>query len=270
LTGLARATLQRNTMTHHFSMFSAALATVADPQGARHPARAKGGLKLLGDLRGTDRESYLVKSGHEEGGRAEIPNCKESRAVCEQQFFDSMPDEFAVIESVEQVINPRLLRRFLKGVQAQGGSVEATFHGTPTKFADNILKEGLLKDMNTTAAYGKGAYVGAHAGVAHQYADPDGKGRRCMCVVLVNIGSEIKKGKMGDEQSEVTAVDRVVNPTQYCFVDETRLLVSHIITYKVTGGQRKRVGGGWYDPFATKLNEAVTKASKDRQQGGVL
>merc|ERR1740117_691408 len=132
-------------------------------------------------------------------------------AVVEQLFFASIPREFVTIQSVDQVINPRLLRRFMKGVQNQGGSVEATFHGSPLKFCDAILKDGLLIDLNTTAAYGRGAYVGAHAGVAHQYADPDAtgpnKGLRCMCVVLVNIGSSIVKGKEGME-SAVTAVDR--------------------------------------------------------------
>ena len=115
---------------------------------------------------------------------------------------------------------------------------------------------------------GLGQTLGAHAGVAHQYADPEPKGAstglRCMCVVLVNIGSSIVKGKEGME-SAVTAVDRVVNPTQYCFVDETRILVSHVITYRVTGGARKRIGGGWFDPFAKKLGCYERKYCKNTQ-----
>merc|ERR1719263_1277729 len=93
-------------------------------------------------------------------------------AVVEQLFFDSMPKEHIKMESVEQVINPQLLRRFLKHVSNEPGSVEATFHGTPVKYADSIMQNGLLKDMNATAAYGRGAYVGVHAGVAHQDAAP--------------------------------------------------------------------------------------------------
>merc|ERR1719253_2360356 len=194
---MARSTLKRETAKDRMSMFSSTMQGVADPKKARHPARARQGKKLLNDLRGTDRDSFLERSGHQEGDRVEV-NDKESLQVVRAQFFDSMPEQHISIESIDQVINPRLLRRFLKQVQTAGGSVEATFHGTPVKYSAAILKEGLLKDLTTTAAYGYGAYVGAHAGVAHQYADPNKDGLRAMCVVLVNIGSLVK-GKQGVE-----------------------------------------------------------------------
>merc|ERR1712078_809898 len=96
-----------------------------------------------------------------------------------------MPERFVKVDRVEQVINPRLMRGFLKTMSIEGGCIESTFHGTPEKFADSIMHEGLLKDLDATSAYGRGACVGAHAGVAHQYADPNPEGLRCMCVVLV-------------------------------------------------------------------------------------
>lgn len=269
LIDMVRSNERRLSASQRFSMFTAAMADVADPAEARHPTRARSGKALLGDLQGTHKESFLREQCLQEGAKTPIPKDKESLNVIEELFFDSMPKEFVLIETVEQVINPRLLRRFLKCVQAEPGSVEATFHGTPAKFAECILRDGLLKDLNTTAAYGRGAYVGAHAGVAHQYADPDANGLRCMCVVLASTGKQIRKGEMGKEQ-RVTAVDRLVNPTQYCFVDEARLLVSHLITYRVTGGIRRRVGGGWHDPFEKKLNDAITKAARDLQRGGIL
>jgi len=268
LVAMARTTLKKDVVKERQSNFSSTMSGVADPKKARHPARAKQGKKLLNDLRGTDRESFLERSGHQEGDRIEVTSDKESLQVVRSQFFDSMPEAYITIESIDQVINPRLLRRFLKQVQTKGGSVEATFHGTPVKYSAAILREGLLKDLTTTAAYGHGAYVGAHAGVAHQYADPNKEQLRAMCVVLVNIGSLVK-GKQGVE-SDVTATDRVVNPTQYCFVDESRMMVSHILTYKVTGGQRRRIGGGWHDPFERKLNEAIQKAARDERRGGTL
>lgn len=104
-----------------------------------------------------------------------------------------------------------------------------TFHGTRAEHVGQIISEGLHPDACVTGAYGRGAYVGTHAGLAHQYADPDEEGYRHMAAILVIVGSHVVKGEQG-EQPATTAVDSMVNPTQYCFVDEDRLYVSHMIT----------------------------------------
>jgi len=251
---IAGTAMRRSVAAQKFSR----LAGVPDPTLARPPERARGGVKL-GDLRGSDPESFLEKRGCQEGDKARIPQDKEILAVVEQFFFDSMPQEFVKLERIEQVIDPHLLRRFMKSVSQETGSIEATFHGTPVKFAGSIMKDGLLKELETDAAYGRGAYVGAHAGVAHQFADPEKDGRRCMCIVLVKFVQE----------SQVVAAERLMNPAAYYFVHESRVLVSHLITYRESRGTRKRNPIG-HDPFERKLNEAILKASRDRQSSAIM
>ena len=229
-------------------MFNAALAGVPDQSLTRHSEKA----------RGADPESFPEKRSSREGDKARIPQDRESLKVVEQFFFDSMPQGSIKLESIEQVMNPHLLRRFMESVSQENGSIEATFHGTPVEFAGSIMKDGLLKELETDAAYGRGAYVGAHAGVAHQYADAAKDGRRCMCVVLV---------KFVQESHQVAAEGRLVNPAQYYFVHESRVLVSHLITYRLSRGTRKRVGP---DPFEKKLNEAIQKASRGLQPSAIL
>lgn len=240
-------------------LFNAAAGAVPDPVDAAHPGRAAGGRALFWQAaQGLRHKSQLLSQPPclpdiDDGGRS----------VVEGLFFDSIPKRYVQIESVEQVVESSLLQRFLHHCVVEGhASVEACFHGTRADCVEKILSEGLLVDTCTTAAYGIGAYVGTHAGTAHQYADPDSGGHRFMCVVLVVVGSRVVRGEPGVLAS-VTAVDRIRNPTQYCLVDTDRLLVSHLIRYKVVGGMGRRVGGGWDDPFQRKLVGAVSRAGRE-------
>jgi len=142
--------------------------------------------------------------------------------------------------------------------------VEATFHGTRAESVEQILREGLDPSTCSTGAYGKGAYVGTHAGVAHQYADPDASGLRHMCIILVIVSDRFVKGRQGVMPPK-TAVDRLVNPTQYCFVDDARLYISHLLTYRVKGVKCRRVGGGWNDVFQKELSSAVHRAASGQR-----
>mmetsp|Transcript_149373 Transcript_149373/g.271929 ORF Transcript_149373/g.271929 Transcript_149373/m.271929 type:complete len:961 (+) Transcript_149373:97-2979(+) len=234
------------------ALFAAAMSATVTAKQARHPQRARVGRLLLqhsqpalGNGLAKDVDADLVK----------------------RLFFDSMPERLVRIESIEQVISPKLLKRFLKVVAEEIGAVEATFHGTKPDLAEKIVSTGLSTGICQTGAYGLGAYVGTHAGVAHQYADADEAGRRYMCLVLVVAGKKVVKGQQG-EQPKATALDNLSNPTQYCFVDEERLLVSHLITYHAKMGTRKRIGGGWHDPFQTKLSGAVRRAAQRSRKHG--
>eukprot|EP00927_Polykrikos_kofoidii_P044359 TRINITY_DN38343_c0_g2_i1.p1 TRINITY_DN38343_c0_g2~~TRINITY_DN38343_c0_g2_i1.p1 ORF type:complete len:923 (+),score=95.06 TRINITY_DN38343_c0_g2_i1:117-2885(+) len=253
-------------------VISAALAGVAETDKAMHPLRAEAGHELLvgtSDLhmqhvRGTSPPP-LRRSPT--GSCCLVQDSQKDRSLVERLIFDSMPKRFVRIESVASVINPRLANRFLERVAAEKACVEATFHGTRVEHVDNILRAGLLPESSSTKAYGHGVYVGTHAGVAHQYADPGTDGRRFMCVVLVVVGSEVVKGEQG-QMAAVTAMDRLVNPTQYCFVDADRLLVSHLITYRVACANRRRIGGGWEDPFQDKLSSALRRDATRRRRKG--
>lgn len=226
---------------------------VVDGQKSMHPQRARCGYQLL------QRMKQLVEREHFDDTAG--------RNLIEKMFFDSIPRKHVEIKSIEQVLRVELLKRFLQKVADEVASIEGCWHGTQEKYVDKVLDIGLNPSLCATGAYGRGAYVGTHAGVAHQYADPNEEGWRHMCVILVVVGSSVVKGKEG-EQSVATACDRLVNPTQYCFVEEDRLYCSHLITYRVLQMNNRRTGGGWEDPFQRKLASAVSKAARDRNKTG--
>lgn len=234
-------------------LYNGAMRARVPSQAAMHPQRAHAGGMVL-------RSSKYVLS------KKGLPVESDSQMI-QQLFFDSMPEKFVQIEEVQQLIFPELLRKFLKKVSAGRNSVEATFHGTRADYVDLIMSQGLKPEVCQVGAYGRGAYVGTHAGIAHQYAGPDKSGRRYMCVVLVVVGSDAVKGKQG-QRPRSTAMDSLVNPTQYCFVEEDRCLASHVITYRVNGGSRKRIGGGWDDPFERKLSAAIRRSGQNVQRSG--
>jgi len=235
-------------------LFSDAMGMVVPPKHSKHPGRACGGILLLQRVK--DRLEEPEADDDDEGG------------IVRRLFFDSMPADCVTIESIRQVFQPTLLKRFLKRVAEASASVEATFHGTRAEYVDSILEQGLTPSMCMTGAYGRGSYVATHSGIAHQYADADSKGRRYMCVVLVTVGSQVVKGHTG-EQATVTALDSLLNPTQYCFVDECRLYITHVIVYRVSPYYGYRVGGGWEDPFQRAMSLAITRASQFQRKTGV-
>jgi len=236
------------------TLFKKAMLKRSSTVEAMHPMRAHAaGIVLRNAKNVLSKEGLPIDSGSE---------------VVRKLFFDSMPDAVVKIESIEQLIHPDMLRRFLK-VLASGtrNSVEATFHGARSEHINGIMRNGLSPELCVIGANGNGAYVGCHAGVAHQYASPDAAGLRHMCVVLVVVGDSVVKGE-ASVVPVATSMDRLKNPTQYCFVDEERLLASHVVRYRVVGDGRRRVGGGWDDPFARKLNSAIVRAGKRERRGG--
>lgn len=233
------------------SLVQFALSRVVPVESAMHPQRAAGGSFLLQHVAGAV------------GGGSDA-----SKAVVRRLFLDSIPSTAVDIDRIDQVIRPQLLKRFLEKVAEERASVEVTFHGTRAEHVEQILREGLNPSICVTGAYGRGAYVATHAGVAHQYADPDENGWRHMCAILVVVGSRVMKGNKGEAPS-VTAVDRLVNPTQYCFLDEDRLYVSHLIRYRVRYVNTCRTGGGFQDLFQRKLCAAIRADATRRQQSGV-
>ena len=110
-----------------------------------------------------------------QGAEAEEGQAQECEAV-RLLFLDSIPEWAIEIESVHQVLQPQLLKRFLERAAPDGESIEVTFHGTRAEHVGQILHEGLNPNVCVTAAYGRGTYVATHAGIAHQYADPDENG----------------------------------------------------------------------------------------------
>jgi len=235
-------------------LLAKALDVTVEGKIAMHPERAKSGYKLLQSVKQLVENQYFDDSV--------------GRSLVEHVFFDSLPRKHIEIKQTEQVLRLDLLKKFLTKVADEASSVEICWHGTQEKYVDEILEKGLNPNLCATGAYGRGAYVGTHSGVAHQYADPNEEGWRHMCCVLVVVGSSVVKGTEGT-QSVATTCDRLVNPTQYCVVEQDRLYSSHLITYRVTKMHSRRTGGGWEDPFQRKLCSALSKAARNRNKSGL-
>merc|ERR1711959_129581 len=78
----------------------------------------------------------------------------------------------------ERVLQRPLLKQFLRKMTERRSSIEMSFHGTDDFYVEAITDKGLRTDTCLTGNYGDGAYVGVHAGLAHQYANPDRDGQR--------------------------------------------------------------------------------------------
>jgi len=181
----------------------------------------------------------------------------ECRTVIENLFFDSIPRQHVMILGIENVANPVASKRFLQHIKEENLHVGVTFHGAQPEHVEGIMREGILPEDWQ-------ANIGAHAGLAHLHAEADQRGRRFLCVLLTAIshaaGDQRQPRSGSPKLGEVNAMDRLTNQTYYGPVGEDRILVSHIITYGVCGGNRKRLGGGGFDdPFLRRLNSAVQR-----------
>lgn len=189
-----------------------------------------------------------------------------------ERFMESMPMEHVLLGKIECMTRPELFQNFLSRVRMDVNSKDRnkclvmTFHGTSKENVAQIHETGLRQEASIIGAYGKGAYVGTFAGVAHQYATPTtDRGTHHMFVVLVALGEvAVGKGKKGMETHK-TMTDRIDNPTQYCLVDDDRLFVTHLITYRVKPVERKRRGGGFVDPFQAALERAIMRTAYAHQ-----
>jgi hypothetical protein len=258
-------------------LLKSAIGNVVLSKDAKHPGRASAGFLLLQRLKDhlefLDAHHRRMKGGTSDDQRstyvdAPIQQPDDGETIVRSLFLDSMPEHCIEIESIRQLVQCHLLKRFLQQVAEERVSVEATFHGTRLDSLRGVWEKGLLPGMCAIGSFGRGSYVATHAGIAHQYAFPDARGYQYMCVVLAVPGSKAIKGRQGEEPP-VTAMDRLSNPTQYCLVDEARLYVSHLITYRVTNSFGGRVGGGWEDPFQKALGTAVLRSAQWENKCGV-
>jgi hypothetical protein len=189
----------------------------------------------------------------------DIVHDAECRVVVENLFFDSMPRQHVLIHSIDNVVQPLQARRFLQRVKDENATVGVTFYGAQPEHAGGILQNG-------TVPQEWGSFVGTHAGVAHLNADVDQQGRRYLCVLLTVVGARAAEewqpqlGRMQPHQGEASALDRLASQANIGPVDEDLILVTHLITYSVNCGGRKRVGGGFDDPFLRKLSSAIQRA----------
>merc|ERR1712039_1081151 len=81
-----------------------------------------------------------------------------------------------------------------------------------------------------------------------------GDGGRYVNVILMLANGRGSRCPQGKDLSIISS------DAQYSFVRDDRYVLSHRITYHTQGGEKRRVGGGWDDPFARALTNAHAHA----------
>eukprot|EP00929_Paragymnodinium_shiwhaense_P022037 TRINITY_DN14205_c0_g1_i1.p1 TRINITY_DN14205_c0_g1~~TRINITY_DN14205_c0_g1_i1.p1 ORF type:complete len:859 (+),score=148.47 TRINITY_DN14205_c0_g1_i1:51-2627(+) len=172
----------------------------------------------------------------------------EAEAFVEEQLFESLPAENVKQLQIEPIARDESREAFVDAVRRGGGlwsRVRVTWHlAGSSQAAASIVEGGIRCDEENCACgrYGKGGYVALSAAKANAYADSCGLGgSRQLFMVLALPDEEVVLGKKG-LRPERTAADLPSHPTEYCFVDASRLHCVFQLSYDwVPTGRREKV-----------------------------
>mmetsp|Transcript_47559 Transcript_47559/g.152810 ORF Transcript_47559/g.152810 Transcript_47559/m.152810 type:complete len:527 (+) Transcript_47559:91-1671(+) len=167
------------------------------------------------------------------------------RMVVESLLFDSMPRENVQYLRTTALHNLRSRSAFLLRLREEGGDVARVrfgWHLAGSQAAAEAMAAGGIRCEEGHCAcgrYGLGGYIATCATKANAYADSEGcGGERQLFLVLALPGSRIVRGERGT-RPPCTAADSPSHPTEYCFVDGTRLhLVCRLDYQWVPTGRR--------------------------------
>mmetsp|Transcript_42659 Transcript_42659/g.121617 ORF Transcript_42659/g.121617 Transcript_42659/m.121617 type:complete len:539 (-) Transcript_42659:143-1759(-) len=168
--------------------------------------------------------------------------------LAEELLFESLPRGNVAELAVTPTGNEHSRHRFLGTLRAEEGRwsrVRVAWHlpGTPAA-ARSIAERGICCDGEhcSRGRYGRGGYVALSAAKANAYAGLRGEGdTRCLFLVLALPEADTVRGERGVRPAR-TASDLPSNPTEYCFVDPSRLHCACLITYRwVPTGRRDKV-----------------------------
>ena len=134
--------------------------------------------------------------------------------------------------------------------------------------ADAIQVEGIRCSDDGRCArgrYGRGGYVASCAAKANAYAGSEGAGgQRHLFLVLALPEEELYKGERGQRASR-TVADCPAHPTEYCFVDESRLLcVCRLDFHWVPTGRRPKVATAGNHAHAWRAERASSPQRSPR------
>eukprot|EP00927_Polykrikos_kofoidii_P028684 TRINITY_DN24984_c0_g1_i1.p1 TRINITY_DN24984_c0_g1~~TRINITY_DN24984_c0_g1_i1.p1 ORF type:complete len:631 (+),score=99.90 TRINITY_DN24984_c0_g1_i1:31-1923(+) len=172
----------------------------------------------------------------------------ELRSGAEELLFESLPREnVANLKSV--ILSQENSRRcFRSTVLSDGGrwsKARVVWHlSGSSRAAAAIADNGICCDEDNCACgrYGRGGYVAVTAAKANAYADSDGEGgTRQLFMVVALPEDEVLQGERGIRPSR-TVADLPSHPTEYCFVDPSRLHCVLLFTYNwIPTGRREKV-----------------------------
>lgn len=164
--------------------------------------------------------------------------------VVEDMFFESLPPENVSSLTVRPLRNQQSMDSFLRVLQADGGRwsrVRVTWHlAGGLEAAASIMRGGICCEEAhcSCGRYGKGGYVAVTAAKANAYVGCEGDGLRHLFLVLSLPEEDVVQGERGTRPVR-TAADLPNHPTEFCFVDGTRLHCAALLTYRWVPTERR-------------------------------
>jgi len=154
---------------------------------------------------------------------------QETDVIAKDLLFDSLPREnvqnLRIVSLHDEISRAAFLRR-MHDEGAKASRIRITWHLTCNEASAGAIEaQGIRCEEGHCAhgRYGRGGYVATSAAKANAYADSDGNGgMRRLFLVLALPEEEVVRGERGLRPS-CTAADFPSHPTEYCFVDESRL-----------------------------------------------
>uniref|UniRef100_A0A7S1B191 Uncharacterized protein n=1 Tax=Noctiluca scintillans TaxID=2966 RepID=A0A7S1B191_NOCSC len=196
-------------------------------------------------------ESALQRNAASPGRSARSSRTPVPRGHTLWQLFQASFSEQEVFSFVEELLLASLPRcnvaelvvkqlncehsteRFLRAVGDHWCRVRVAWHlARSSEAARSIVAEGIRCDEAhcKVGRYGRGGYVALSAAKANAYADSSVDSLRHLFLVLV-LPEGVVQGERGTRPSS-TAADLPSHPTEYCFVDPSRLHCACLLTYR--------------------------------------
>jgi len=190
--------------------------------------------------------------------------------VAEDMLLETLPEDNVQDLRVTALENNASRSLFLRKLAIEVNDfsrVAFAWHlaGSPIA-AEAIQAHGIRCDEDACMCgrYGRGGYVAMSASKANAYSDTDvAGGQRSMFLVLILPEDEVVKGERGTRPS-CTAADKPSHPTEYCFVDSSRLycICRLDYTWLPTGRRAKLVtNGGHVRAWRSSSRQRVPRSS---------
>lgn len=168
--------------------------------------------------------------------------------LAEELLYESLPRDNISKLKITFIQNEESQKRFLSVLRAEGGMlsrVRPVWHLTGrAEAADAIEAQGIscAEENCMCGRYGDGGYVATSAAKANAYVDAEGTSkRRHLFLVLALPEKDLICGERGKRATR-TAADNPKHPTEYCFVDQTRLHCVCRLDYSwIATGQRLKM-----------------------------
>jgi len=168
------------------------------------------------------------------------PSYQDIESIAERLLYNSMPRESVVNLSVARVGSRESREQFLRTLQCDGGNwdnIAVTWHLAPSAAAAQAISRSGVRCEEEHCMCGRyrlGGYVALSAAKANAHPDISrNNDLRHMLLVLALPGPLVVQAERGI-RPPCTAADNTQCPTEYCFIDPSRLYCACSLTYQWT------------------------------------